>query len=123
MQNENNNESMPMKAISDPTPNRPLPQDPNVGAPVQLEFSFGERAARIDQKIHIASNHPNAATMSEREFDILYMKKNVAAIIDLLNKYRAQTKGEAVRYFAKAISSLEDGLLNAETGILWPYNS
>ena len=76
---------------------------------VQREPTFGEKAAGVSFN---PSKNPNVD-----EVKALYAK-----VIDKLNELRADAgRGEAARYYSKAISYTEDAQMNAVKAITWAY--
>lgn len=74
----------------------------------QRELTFGEKAAGV-------SFNPSKDPRVDE------LKKISAQFIDLCNDLRTNTKGDAGRYYSKAISHMEDAQMNAVKAATWQY--
>lgn len=76
--------------------------------PEQPQLTFGQKASGV------TFNPGGNPEVDE-------IKKQYALIIDLPNDARSKVKGEAARYYSKAISQAEDSQMNAVKAATWRY--
>jgi hypothetical protein len=75
---------------------------------ISRELTHGEKAAGV-------TFNPGGNPLADS------IKRKFAAIIDELNDERSKVKGEAARYYSKAISYAEDAQMNAVKAATWQH--
>lgn len=74
----------------------------------QPTLSFGQKAAGV-------SFNPSKLPLVDE------IKAKSGELIDLLHQARLEAKGEAARYYSKAISHVEDGQMNGVKAATWGF--